>query len=187
MIDVLNKSVEAKPQEAQPKQQKKSFEILPEGTYNTKVLEIKQWKPMTKDVWVNKRDGAGRIVRGADGKIQKELHKNLTFYNVDITLEIIDGEHKGRRIWTSLTTHPNAEFITQGFLFAIGKTKMTYGDIPTQCVDKLLSVETFNDPYTKLITDPDTGLEEEITRYSTRVRKYLRPSNNPSAVGELEI
>ena len=64
---------------------------------------------------------------------------------------------------------------------------MTYGDIPTQCVDKLLSVETFNDPYTKLVTDPNTGLEEEITRYSTRVRKYLRPSNNPSAVGELEI
>lgn len=187
MIDVLNKSVEARPQEAQPRQDKKSYELLPEGTYNTKVLEIKSWEPMTKDVWVNKRDGAGRIVRGTDGKIQKELHKNLTFYNVDITLEITDGEHQGRRVWTSLTTHPNAEFITQGFLFAIGENKMTYGDIPSQCVDKVLAVETFNDPYTKKVTDPDTGLEEEITRYSTRVKKYLRPSNNPTAVGEMDI
>lgn len=187
MIDVLNKSVEARPQEAEPKKEKKVYELLPESTYNVKVLEIKNWEPMTKDVWVNKRDGAGRIVRGTDGKIQKELHKNLTFYNVDITLEITDGEHQGRRIWTSLTTHPNAEFITQGFLFAIGENKMTYGDIPAQCVDKLLAVETFNDPYTKTVTDPETGLEQEITRYSTRVKKYLRPSNNPVAAGTLDI
>lgn len=187
MIDVLNQSVEARPQEVQEKQTKRNFETLPEGTYQTKVLEIKEWTPMTRDVWVNRRDGSGRILKDADGKIQKELHKNLTFYNVDMTLEITEGEHSGRRIWTSLTTHPNAEFITQGFLFAVGATKMTYGDIPTQCLNKNLAVETFNEAYTKKVTDPDTGLEEEITRYSTRVRKYLRPSTNLTSAGEMEI
>jgi len=90
MIDVLNKSVEAKPQEKQERlERKKTYEILPEGTYNAKVLEIGSWRPMTKDVWVNKRDGAGRIVKDNKGVIQKELHKNLTFYNVDVTLEIL--------------------------------------------------------------------------------------------------
>lgn len=187
MIDVLNKSVEAKPQEKQERlERKRTFEILPEGTYNAKVLEIGSWRPMTKDVWVNKRDGAGRIVKDNKGVIQKELHKNLTFYNVDVTLEIINGEHKGRRIWTSLTTHPNAEFITQGFLFAIGEAKMTYGEIPAQCVDKVLSVETFNQPYEKVVTDPNTGIEEKITKHSTRVRKYLRPSN-PMTAGGIEV
>lgn len=187
MIDVLNQAVQARAQEPEKTETKKSYDNLPEGTYNTKVLEIKEWTPMTKDVWINKRDGAGRITRDASGKIQKELHKNLTFYNVDITLEITDGDNKGRRIWTSLTTHPNAEFITQGFLFAIGANKMTYGDIPTQCVDKVLAVETFNEPYTKTVVDPDTGLEQEITKYSTRVRKFLRPSQATIAVGEADI
>jgi hypothetical protein len=187
MIDALNKSVEARAQETEKQDNKKSFDNLPESTYNTKVIEIKQWIPMTKDVWINKRDGAGRVVRDDSGKIAKELHKNLTFYNVDITLEITDGEQKGRRIWTSLTTHPNAEFITQGFLFAIGATKMTYGDIPSQCVDKLLAVETFNEPYTKVIVDADTGIEQEITKYSTRVRKFLRPSQATIIAGEVDI
>lgn len=187
MIDILNQSVQARPQESEKKEASKSYDNLPEGVYNTKVLEIKEWTAMTKDVWINKRDGSGRVMRDANNKIQKELHKNLTFYNVDLTLEITDGEHKGRRIWTSLTTHPNAEFITQGFLFAIGANKMTYGDIPRQCVDKELAVETFNESYTKIITDPDTGLDEEITKYSTRVRKFLRPSQANTAVGEVDI
>lgn len=187
MIDVLNKVVQGRPQEQPEQPDKKTYDLLPEGTYNVKVLEIKEWTPMTKDVWINKRDGAGRITRDASGKIQKELHKNLTFYNVDVTLEITDGEHKGRRVWTSLTTHPNAEFITQGFLFGIGATKMTYGDIPNQAVGKELAIETFNEPYTKVVTDPDTGLEQEITKHSTRVRKFLRPSQSIQAVGEADI
>lgn len=186
MIDVLNKVVESRPQEKQePKQ--KGFDILPEGTYNTRVVEMKEWKPMTKDIYVNKKDATGRILRDESGNIIKELHKNMTFYNLDITLEITDGDNKGRKIWTSLTTHPNAEFITQGFLFAIGATKMTYGDIPNQTIDKLLAVETFNEAYTKKVIDPDTGLEEEITKYSTRVRKFLRPSQTNTTVGEVEV
>ena len=187
MIEALNKVVQGKPQEPQVSQDKKSFDTLPEGTYDTKVLEIKEWTPMTKDVWVNKRDGSGRIMKDATGKPAKELHKNLTFYNVDVTLEITHGDYKGRKVWTSLTTHPNAEFITQGFLFGIGATKMTYGDIPNQVVGKELSIETFNEPYTKVVTDPDTGLEQEITKYSTRVRKFLRPSQSIQAVGEVDI
>lgn len=183
MIDVLNKVVEGKAQEPQ----ERNFEPLPEADYNVRVSEMKQWEPMTKDVWVNRRDGENKIMKDTNGKIIKELHKNLTFYNLDVTLEILDGEHKGRKIWTSLTTHPNAEFITQGFLYAVNENKMTYGDIPTHCVDKQLVVTTFNEKYKKKVTDPDTGLENEIEKLSTRVKYFARPSTIIEPAGDVQV
>lgn len=183
MINVLDQKVEARPQSSG---EEKSFGVIPEGDYNVTVLEVKEWRPTKKDIWVNQRDESGKIKRDADGKIMKELHKDMTFYNLDITLEITDGEHKGRRIWTSLTTHPNAEFITQGFLYAIGASQMTYGEIPESVVGKSLAVKTFNETYTKTVTNSDTGLDEVVEKTSTRVKNFLRPSDIKST-GDVEV
>ena len=184
MIDVLNKVVESRQQTVEGE---RDFEPIPEGNYSVKVLEIGEWKPLTKDVWVNKRDGNGRVLKDAKGKIEKELHKNLTFYNCDVVLEIQGGDYDGRRIWTSLTTHPNAEFITQGFLYAVREHKMTYGEIPANCVDKLLEVEVFVEDVEKEITDADTGLTETVTKSYTRVKRFIRPSLFTSTSEDFEV
>ena len=184
MIDVLNQTVEGRPQEPQ---EQRNFDPLPDGDYEVKVTETKEWKPTTKDVWINRRGEDGKILKDDNGKMLKELHKNLTFYNLEITLEIIDGEYKSRKIWTSLTTHPNAEFITQGFLYAINAPKMTYGEIPGQCVGQRLKVTTFNESYKKTVVDSDTGLENEVEKFSTRVKYFSRPSIIESGEEEAEV
>lgn len=182
MIDVLNQKVMAQSQETPQTAERKQYELLPEGRYAVEVEDIKQWQPKTKDVWVNMRDGQNRLIKDATGKVKKELHKNLTFYTCDVTLVITDGDFKNRKVWTSLTTHPNAQFITEGFLYAVNEKAMTFGQIPNLCIGKRLEIETKNEEYTKTVTNADTGLEENITKQAVRVHKFIRPETTSESV-----
>lgn len=173
MIDVLNQKVKAS-DSAPSTGERKPFEPLPEAEYVVEVTEIKPWKASTKDVWVSQRDGNGRLIKDSAGKIVKELHKNLTFYNCNVTLTIAEGEFKGRKMWTNLTTHPNATFITENFLYAVEEDEITYGQIPTICINKKLVVGTENKEYTVTATNADTGLEEEIKKVKTEVKTFQR-------------
>jgi|LGOV01.1.fsa_nt_gb hypothetical protein len=150
---------------------------IPDGNYDVIVHEIKDWKELVRDSNVNMLDDEGEFVRDANGKVKKELVKNLSFYTADVVLKIVKGEFKNRRLYPSLTTHPSAVFITENFLYAVDESEMTFGEIPTKCLNKVLSVRVVSETYYKTMTDPDTGFETKIPRTKAAVKDFIRPSH----------
>lgn len=153
------------------------FAPIPNGDYDVVVHEIKPWKELVRDSNVNKRDDEGKLVRDGNGKVVKELIKGLKFYTADVVLKIVGGDFENRRLYPSLTTHPSAVFITENFLYAVGEEEMTFGEIPTLCVGKTLTVSVETETYYKTVTDPDTGFEEKIPKTKASVKSFLRPSH----------
>ena len=155
---------------------KRSYEPIPEGIYTVSVLEINPWEKQVKDIYVNQRDDKGKLIKDKDGNNVKELMKKVEYYNSLMTLEVTHGNHVGRRLFTNLTTHPNASFITDNFLYAIGAKEMVASEIPTKAVGKTLDVVVEISQYEKKVTDPDTGIETTETRSKNEVRSFRRPS-----------
>lgn len=154
----------------------RSYEPLPAGNYTVKVLEIKPWEKQVKDIYINQRDDKGRILKDSSGKNVKELTKNVEYYNALVTLEVIGGQYAGRRLFTNLTTHPNAFFITDNFLFAIEEKEMVASEIPTKALGKFLDVTVEISSYTKSVTDPDTGLETQEIKTKNDVKSFKKAS-----------
>jgi hypothetical protein len=157
--------------------EKRTYETLPEGKYTVEVLEIGEWKPNTKAVeFINAKDSKGNLLKDDNGKIVKDQVKNYTFHTVDVKLKIVDGDHTGRYIFGSLTTHDNVLFLTEGFLYAVGVDSLTdINDIQKLgLVGKQLQVETQNQTYTKEVEDKDTGISMPVEKVRTRVKKYIR-------------
>ncbi len=151
------------------------FTPIPEGRYTVKVKEIKPWKATTKDIQVNTRDEKGSLVKDENGKLVKENVKNFTFYNADVRLEVIQGEHKDRLLFTSLTTHPNAEFITKNFLYAVGVSEITLNQIQAKCVGLVLDVDVvINEDNYKIEKNPTTGAEKKIPSPRNEVKAFLK-------------
>lgn len=172
MINInLNDKVEAKANE------KKTGKLdpIPVGVYMVKVDKIDPWKEIVKDIMVNVVDDRGRLVRDENGQIVKELQRDVKFYTADVQLSITEGDFAGRKIFTNLTTHPNALFITQNFLYAIRAEIMRYADIPEKCIGATLSVETVNEERTRNTIDPVTGLEAQMPTVYSKVKTFIRP------------
>lgn len=170
----LDKKFVARAETEVETQTKRSYEPIPEGTYNVRVLEVQPWEKKVKDIYINVRDDKGKIVKDEDGNTAKELHKNVEYYNALMTLEVAHGEHEGRRLFTNLTTHPNASFITDNFLYAIGAKEMVASDIPTKAVGKTLDVAVEISSYKRTVTDPNTGLETSETKTKNEVKAFRR-------------
>jgi hypothetical protein len=169
MIKDLNAKVEGK-------RPVNDFTPVPEGQYNVKVVEIKPWKALTKNIMLNTRDNTGRLVKDEKGNLVKELVKDFTFYNADVRLEILDGEHKGRLLFTSLTTHPNAEFITKNFLYAVGVSEITLNQIQAKCTGLKLIVDVvINENNYKIEKNPVTGAETKVPNPRNEVKAFLKP------------
>lgn len=175
MIDTgLDKKFVAREDVVQESDTKRTYEPIPEGTYNVRVLEVQPWEKKVKDIYINVRDEKGKLVKDESGATAKELHKNVEYYNALMTLEITHGEFSNRRLFTNLTTHPNASFITDNFLYAIGAKEMVASEIPTKAVGKGLDVAVEISSYKRTITDPDTGLETSETRTRNEVKAFRR-------------
>jgi hypothetical protein len=159
-----------------PTESKRSYEPMPEGTYPVRVLEITPWEKQVKDINVIVRDEKGKIAKDEEGNSVRKLTKNVEYYNTNVTLEITGGDYENRRLWTNLTTHPNASFITDNFLYAIGAKEMVASDIPTKAIGKTLDVVVEISSYERKITDPDTGLERTETRTKNEVKSFRKPS-----------
>ena len=143
--------------------------LVAEGDYAVTVAEIADWKPHTKDIMVNVVDTRNRIVRDDAGKPKKELSKGYTFYTADVVLEINGGDFDGAKLYTSLTTHPNASFITENFVRAVGLTGVALKDVISKALDKTLVVTVKHENYDKTTTDPDTGLETVEVKQKAKV------------------
>lgn len=159
------------------KQSGGGFEPLPKGEYDVIVDTIKPWKKLVKDSYVNTYDEDGELIRNENDKPVKEFVKNLEFYVADVTLKVLSGDFKNRLIFTSITTHPSASFITEGFLYALDRDEIAYADIQTECKGDALSVLVDIDIYEKKITDPDSGIEEIKEIPKNIVTRYIRPSH----------
>jgi hypothetical protein len=169
-------TIKAKPQ---ADKNKKEFAPLPEGIYNVEVVKLGEWKPQTKDIeFINAKDSKGNLLRDDNNKIIKDKVANYTFQTLDVDMKITSGEHTGRYIFGTLTTHDNVLFLTEAFLYATGVEQLTdLNDIYNQdIIGKVLQVETNNQEYTKEITDPNTGMTSPVTKTKTRVKKYIKNS-----------
>jgi hypothetical protein len=169
MIDL---KVKAKKQE--------DFEDLPIGKYTVEVVSVDDWeKKELKNAQISVRDDDGYVVKNEKGKPQKQTIPNLVFYTAKTKLKVIDGEHNGRFITTFLTTHPDALFITEGFLYAIDETEMSVDDMPTSnpkspLKGKTLVVDLDYREYEKTITDKDTGIDTVELRRMPNIKKFIR-------------
>lgn len=170
----LDKKFVAREDVAPVQETKRTYEPIPEGIYNVRVLEVQPWEKKVKDIYINVRDEKGKLVKDEDGNTVKELHKNVEYYNALMTLEVTHGENSGRRLFTNLTTHPNASFITDNFLYAIGAKEMVASEIPTKAVGKSLDVAVEISSYKRTVTDPNTGLETTETRTRNEVKSFRK-------------
>jgi len=172
----LDKKFVARPDEAPQQETKRTYDPIPEGSYTVKVLEVAPWEKQVKDVYINTRDDKNRPVKDSTGKTVKELVKNVEYYNASITFEIAGGEYQGRRLWSNLTTHPNASFITDNFLFAIGAKEMVASEIPTKTVGKTLDVTVDIVSYERKVVDPETGLPRVEKKTKNEVKQFKKAS-----------
>lgn len=158
--------------------EKKEYTPIPEGTYHVEVSEVaKEWKKQTKAVeYINAKDSKGNLLKDDNGKLIKDTVKDYEFYTLDLVFKVVDGEHKGRNIYGSLTTHDNVLFLTEGFLYAVGVDGLNnLNDIFSfNLVGKQLKVETTNQTYTKMVDDKDTGISNPVEKVRTRIKKFYK-------------
>ena len=53
------------------------FAPIPNGDYDVVVHEIKPWKELVRDSYINKTDDDGKLLRDDNGKVVKEMVKGL--------------------------------------------------------------------------------------------------------------
>lgn len=145
-----------------------------DGTYAVKVTKVDPWKEHIKDVLINVRDERGRIVKDTAGAIVKQMSKDHKFHTADVVLEITDGPFAGRNLYTSLTTHPNASFITENFVRATGQTNVLIGDLVKTSIGKTLHVEVVNETFEKRSVDKDTGADVVELKTKAKVKTFLQ-------------
>ena len=148
-----------------------NFEPAPEGKYTLIVKDISDWKAKTQNIQVIQKDENGTPILNEKGEKIKELVENCTFYSALATLEIAEGEHKGKRVFYNLTTHPNMDFNIANFLYGVGLDGISPEEIKTSigrhCVAKVV-VET----YEKTVQNKDTGLDEVQSRQTNKVHYF---------------
>lgn len=161
----------------QADKERKEYTPLPEGIYKVEVVELGEWKPQTKAVeFINAKDSKGNLLKDDEGKLIKDKVNNYSFNTLDVSMKVIEGEHAGRYIFGTLTTHDNVVFLTEAFLFAVGVDEISdLNDIYNKdIIGKVLQVETTNQEYTKEVLDKETGLSSPVTKVKTRVKKYIK-------------
>jgi len=164
MID-FGKKVQGKEQ--------KSYDDLPVGRYTVTVKTVDDWEVKSvKNARVIVRDEDGAMLKDEKGKIKREIIPLLEYATAKVKLEVVEGEHAGRLIFTSLSTHPDALFVMEGFLFAIDKSEVTLGDVKKECEGEMLDVELNYRIYEKENVDQATGLTTTESKKVQDVKKF---------------
>lgn len=182
----LDKKFVAREDVEQNSSKSKDFSPVPKGRYSVEVEKVDDWKKVVKDVYINQRDENNKLVKDSDGNTVRALVKDVEYYNTNVRLKIVSGNHKGRILFTTLTTHPNASFITENFLFAINKSEMVASQIPTRTIGSHLDVDVEIETYNKKVTDPDTGIEKTEPK-EKNVVKAFKKSNLVQSDDEFEV
>ena len=64
---------------------------------------------------ITRRDERGFAIKDEKGKVIKDKVDNLEWYQCNVRFKIIEGDYANRIVFSNLTTHPDALFMTQGF------------------------------------------------------------------------
>jgi len=167
MITGLNDKVKARVH-------KNTFGVLPEGTYKAKVTKIAPWKgKVYKSIALSKY-----------GKPTGETVENLEVFNAQATLEVTDEEYVGKRVWYNLTTHPNASFVLENFLYATVGEDCSLADIQKEAIGAEVSIYVTVSSYTKTKVDSSTGREIKETVETNDVKSIERIENSKLKVFE---
>lgn len=170
MID-LNTVVSAVKQE-----ESVGYDVIPEGKYLVEVVQIDEWeKKSKKNALITRRDERGFAIKDEKGKVIKDKVDNLEWYQCNVRFKIIEGDYANRIVFSNLTTHPDALFMTQGFLYAVGLSELPLNKIQETCLGRKLIIDVYHSKYTKKEIDKTTGLEVEKTYTNARVRTHIRP------------
>ncbi len=155
------------------------FTPAPEGDYTLRVLEISPWKAAKpQDIKVIQRDDKGKALKDEKGNNVTVLESGVVVYNCNATLEIVGGEHEGKRVFHNLTTHPNMPFSIPAFLYGLGISNMAASEIPEKCKSKLCFAKVYVDSYAKTIQNKETGLDEVQSREVNKVRNFKQLPEN---------
>lgn len=159
--------------------QEQNFDPVPKGDYEFFVKEIKPWVLAKKTIKVIQRDEDGKALVDDKGDKITELVKDCEFYNAQVILEIDRGEHIGRRLFHSITTHPNMPFSIPAFLHGLGLSEIKASEIQEKAVGKrgiaFVDIET----YDKVTTDKETGVDTTIQKTINRVKNF-KPIAEPT-------
>lgn len=159
----------------------------PEGDYILRVVEIGPWKMNTKTIQYIIKDDNGRPIKDEKGKNKTEKWENCEIHNANIVLEIVGGEHEGKRVWHNLTTHPNMEFSIPNFLYGVGVEELAASQIQSTCVGKLCYASVIIEEYSKEKQDESTGDIVVETRKSNKVKNFKKmPNQNQANQGNEE-
>jgi len=151
------------------------FEPIPKDRYPFKVKEVKPWKAKTQNINVIVKDKNGYAKKDDKGNVIRELKKDVTYYNADIVLEVRDGEYKGRLVFGNITTHPNAEFITENFVYAIGLDEVELGKLPNLAQGKTLDADiSINEDAYKYEENKVTGQKDKVISPKNEIDKFYR-------------
>lgn len=158
------------------KQEEVSYDVIPEGKYLVEVVQIDDWeKKSKKNALITRRDERGFAIKDEKGKVIKDKVDNLEWYQCNVRFKIIEGDFTNRIVFSNLTTHPDALFMTQGFLYAVGLSELPLGKVQETCLGRKLIIDVYHSEYTKKEVDKTTGIEVEKTYTNARVKTHIRP------------
>lgn len=166
--NALNKKITAKQSTVT------NFDPLPKGEYDAIIEKVDDWKQTTRNIFVNKRDERGYVIKDAKGKTIKENVNNATLFEATITFRIIGGEFEGRKLWLDLSTHPDLEFRTEHLLWALGIEEVSLGDIQEKCKDKLVKLNVDVTTYDKKVVDKLTGIETLVPTTKNVIKGFAK-------------
>ena len=169
-IDLLNTGVKAEAPTT-------NVFFAPEGTYNLRVIEVAQWTPKTN----------ASIKVKVKGQETGEILKDYVTYSTYLTLEIADGEYKGVRFRHYIQLHPNTMFQIKNVWFALGIENAKPADLQSLAINSIVKADVEVTQSKKLVTNKDTGLEEEVIREYNAIKKfYKREEKKVLAIDEIE-
>jgi hypothetical protein len=159
--------------------QEQNFDPIPKGEYEFTVTEIKPWVEAKKTIKVIQRDEDGKALVDAKGDKVTETVKDCIFYNAQVILEVDKGEYLGRRLFHSITTHPNMPFSIPAFLHGVGLSEIKASQIQELAVGKRGIASVDIDTYDKKVTDRETGIETTVEKEINRVKNF-KPLAEPT-------
>lgn len=162
------------------------YSPVPDGTYLCEAVKIDPWEAKKLNVNVIKRDENGYPLKDSKGKNETEMVRDCEFYSANVRFKVLEGEHKGKFIFETITTHPNMQFTISRLLYALGMNELEARDIPKKCINKKCLVTTYIHAYEKKVIDKNTGLDSIEKKEINKVRslKAAPQSANTEATNE---
>lgn len=182
MVDTsLNKKYTAKESVAM------DYSPIPDGLYRAKVKEVSPWKKETKTIKVIQRDENGNALKDEKGNNITETVQNCEFYNCSVRMEITEGQYSGRLVFHNLSTHPNTPFSIPAFLYGLGVSELSAGEIQDSVPGKECMIDVITETYTKTVQNKETGLDEEQERQINKVKNFKQLPDQDIEMNDLGI